>query len=95
MIVQSSPSRVTSVEVNVMSGYCSLSKKSPERRWSSRCCWPVSMLLATMLISTLELAGLAVSTCAVPVNSLKEPRTVATIAWRALKPSRVCAGSMV
>ena len=95
VMVHSSPSRVTPVLVKVMSGYCSLSKKSPERRWSSRCCWPVLMLLATMLTSTLELAGVAVSTWAVPVNSLNWPRTVATIAWRALKPRRLCAGSMV
>ena len=39
--------------------------------------------------------GSAVSTWAVPLNSLNWPRTLVTIAWRATKPRRVWAGSMV
>ena len=52
VIVQSSPSRATEVEMKVMSGNCSVSKKSPESRWPSRCSLPVLMLLATMVTST-------------------------------------------
>ena len=43
----------------------------------------------------MESAGLAVSMWAVPCHSSNEPRTLVTIAWRATKPSRLWAGSMV
>jgi hypothetical protein len=35
------------------------------------------------------------ATTAVPVKSLNEPRTFVTIAWRALKPTRLCVGSIL
>ena len=45
--------------------------------------------------STREFAGFVPSSTAVPVNSLNAPRTLVTMACRATKPIRVCAGSRV
>ncbi len=53
------------------------------------------MLPAWMVSSTFEAAGFAESTWAVPAKSVNWPRTVVTIACRALKPRRVWVGSMV
>ena len=39
---------------NRISGKCSTSKKSADRRWSSRWALPVSMLEASMVASTVE-----------------------------------------
>ncbi len=47
-----------------------------------------------MVSSAVELAGLAPSMVKEPVNSPKVPRTLATMAWRALKARLVWAGSM-
>ena len=51
---QSSPSRSTLVEVKVMVGNFSASKKSPERRWPSRSSERVSMLAVWMVTLTDE-----------------------------------------
>ena len=48
-----------------------------------------------MATSTLEALRSSPSTIAAPSNSLNEPRTLVTIAWRATKPIRVWVGSRV
>jgi len=48
-----------------------------------------------MVTSRLEADGFAPSMVAVPLTSLKAPRTLAIIAWRATKPIRECDGSSV
>ncbi len=53
------------------------------------------MLPAWITSSADEAAGSAASKCALPSNSLNWPRTVVTIAWRAEKPTRLCAASIV
>src|SRR6478752_789965 len=68
---QSSPSRSTLVEEKVISLLLSASKKSADLRCPSRSATPVSMLAVWMVSETVELAGLAASTCAVPENSVK------------------------
>ena len=85
----------TLVETKVISGLASASKKSPETRWPSRSGLPVSMLAVLMVTFAHDLLGSAASMWAVPSKSLKAPRTVETIACRALKPIRVWLGSMV
>jgi len=65
------------------------------RRCSSRWALRVSMLAASIVRRTLELAVLFPSTVAVPSNALNEPRTFVTIACRATKPIRVWVGSRV
>ena len=76
-------------------GYSCIARKSLPRRCSSRWALRVSMLAASIVTCTREFAGLAPSRVAVPSNSLNAPRTFVTIAWRATKPIRVCAGSRV
>src|SRR3954454_22730893 len=53
------------------------------------------MLSTFTVIATVEFAGLSPSIVVVPANSLNAPRTLVTMAWRATKPIRVCAGSRV
>ena len=57
----SSPVGVTAVDVNVISGYVSISKKSLLRRWPSRSVFPVSMLVAWIVTWRLDLAGFSAS----------------------------------
>jgi hypothetical protein len=83
------------VDTKVISGYSSIAKKSLLRRCASRSALPVSMLLALMVSRPLEFAGFAPSTWKVPSKSENDPRTLVTIACRALNPRRVCAGSSV
>src|SRR5215207_2278908 len=83
------------VETKVISGNVSISRKSLLRRWASRCSLRVSMLSALTVTVTDDLLGSSPSSCAVPSNSLKAPRTLVTIACRATNPIRVCAGSRV
>ena len=70
-----------------------MAKKSLLSRWPSRWALRVSMLAAVIVSCELEFVGLAASRVAVPANSLNEPRTLVTIAWRATKPMRVWVGS--
>ena len=72
-----------------------MARKSLLRRCSSRWALRVSMLAALIVTCARELAGLAPSSVAVPSNSLNAPRTLVTMAWRATKPIRECAGSRV
>ena len=83
------------MERKVQVGYCSTSKKSAERRWPSRSGLPVLIEPGVMVSAIEEADGLAVSTWAVPSNSPNWPRTLVTMAWRAVKPSREWEVSMV
>ena len=85
----------TPVEENVIRGYSFIARKSLPRRCSSRWALRVSMLAVSIVTCTREFAGLVPSSVPVPSNSLNAPRTLVTIAWRATKPIRVCAGSRV
>ena len=53
------------------------------------------MLATSMRILPREFDGSALSMCNSPVNERKEPRTLVTMAWRAMKPSRECTISTV
>ena len=61
----------------------SMSKKSLLRRWPSRSVLPVSMLRTLMTICALDCVGLRSSRWTLPSNSVNEPRTFVTMAWRA------------
>ena len=66
-MVQSSPSRLTSVETNVDLGVgLDVEEVGGLRRWPSRSALPVVTLAASMRELDREAAGLAVSTRAVP-----------------------------
>ena len=78
----------------VICGNVSMSKKSLLRRWPSRSALRVSMLAASMVSSRWLAAGFSASKYPVPVNSLNEPRTLVTMAWRATNPIRLWVGSM-
>ena len=71
-----------------------MSKKSLLLRWLSRSSLRVSMLAAWILSSRCEPAGRSASKYPLPSNSLNEPRTLVTMAWRATKPMRLCVGSI-
>ncbi len=53
------------------------------------------MLAAAISTDREESLGLEPSTVAVPVTSLKAPRTLVTIAWRVTKPIRLWLASRV
>ena len=72
-----------------------MSKKSLARRWPSRSALRVSMLATLMVSCRLELVGSSASKWPEPSNSLNEPRTLVTMAWRATNPIRLWVGSMV
>ncbi len=74
-------------------GWFSTSRKSPLFRCPSRCSLLVRTLAASISTSAEDFVGSAWSILITPEKTLKPPRTVATIACRAAKPSRVCAGS--
>ena len=74
----------------VISGKVATSKKSGERRWSSRCCQLVSTLAVLMLTATADAAGSAASYSTVPSKSSKTPRTVLIIMCLAAKPTLLC-----
>ena len=89
-----SPDSATEVALNVMSGYLAASKKSAERRWSSRFLTPVSMEAAATLI--VPVASPAAEITASPATWLKTPLTLTrphTLLVRSptedLAPSRV------
>ena len=64
------------------------------RRWSSRIDWLVSMLATLASASNVESSGFS-ATVKVPENSVKRPRTLVPIRWRATKPASAWAGSTV
>ncbi len=92
---KASPAWRAAVETNVMVGCSSIARKSLLRRCSSRWALRVSMLLAWIVTVAVERDGSLPSRTAVPSNSLKAPRTLVTIAWRATKPMRLWPGSRV
>ena len=65
---------MTEVALNVMSGYLPTSKKSAERRWSSRFFMPVSTDAAATVI--VPVASPAAEITAAPVTWLKTPLTL-------------------
>ena len=67
---------VTFVLLKVISGCCSASKKSAERRWPSRSFSLVSTLPVLTLNATDDCSGLASSNWMVPSRSEKLPRTL-------------------
>ena len=83
------------VELKVMSGYLSCSKKSPESRWPLRCSLRVSTLATFTVAVALLFSGFAPSMWISPSNSLKPPRTLVTMACRAMNPTELCATSKV
>ncbi len=94
-MTNSSPSCLTAVEAKVISLLTSTSKKSGLRRCASRSGDPVVTEASCTATCAVEPEGLAASMTTVPATSANEPRTLATIAWRATKPSREWLGSMV
>ena len=76
------------VLLKVRVGWFGTSKKSFVRRCSSRCSWLVWMLAAWTVTSTVEFS-IGSATVKVPVTSVKRPRTLVPIRWRATKPTSV------
>jgi hypothetical protein len=75
-----------------MTGLVSTSKKSLERRWSSRCFVPVSTDESWMVASARESAALSATTSE-PSNSRNTPRTL-LIRCRTVKEISEWVGSM-
>ncbi len=94
-MTNSSPSCFTPVEANVISLFTSTSKKSALRRCASRSGDPVLTEASCTATEAVEPLGLAASMTMVPATSSNAPRTLVTMAWRAMKPRRVWLGSMV
>jgi hypothetical protein len=69
------PLALIDVLLKVIVGWLATSKKSAERRCWSRRCSLVSMLVAWIVNSTVELSGLARSTWIVPAKSVNLPLT--------------------
>jgi hypothetical protein len=65
---------------NVISGHFSTSKKSALRRWSSRCWFRVSTLAVLSTTVAWDLVMSSTSAWNDPSISLKDPRTVVTMA---------------
>jgi hypothetical protein len=63
------------VETKVISGYLSISKKSLDRRWSSRCWLPVS-IEAILTVAVARDAATSSATSTAPSNSRNTPRTL-------------------
>src|SRR5262245_15363613 len=72
------PRETTLLLLKLISGMLATSKKSGERRWSSRCWLSVSMLAVLILNSTDDASGFARSTWMAPSKSPKRPRTLLT-----------------
>src|SRR5436309_526108 len=84
---------ITCLLLKVIYGECSTSKKSAERKCSSRCTLCVLTLAASIWMSALERVRSCSSNSTVPLNSSNCPRTVATIICRPVKPMCVCPAS--
>ena len=89
MSARSEPLGSTDVLRKVIAGHVAASKKSGERRWSSRCCQLVVTVAVWMATTTLDAAGFASSYSMVPSKSSKLPRTVLIIMCLAEKPTRL------
>ena len=72
--------------MKVMCGWFSMSKKSALFRWASRWSSPVVTELRSTLASTVDCSGSS-AMVTVPVKSVKRPRTLLIMRWRALKPT--------
>jgi hypothetical protein len=72
------------VLVKVICGVSAALKKSPERRWSSRCWVPVLIEASWMVALATEAPGSSATTT-LPSNSSNLPRTL-LIRWRTVKP---------
>ena len=83
------PLGVTAVETKVISGYCSTSKKSAERRWPSRCSTPVLSEAAAIVNEPVAAVGFSGSSCRLPDTVPNLPRTVVTIMCLAAKITSV------
>ena len=78
----------------VMDGYFAASKKSEDRRCSSRRGSPVISVVTSMLALTEESFGSSPASTMVPESPVKRPLTVDTIMWRTPNSTRLCAGSI-
>jgi hypothetical protein len=77
-----------------MVGYCSTSKKSAERRCSSRFTSPLCTDAAGMVASTCDCDRSSAITTVPPVSE-NLPRTLLTIRWRPVNDTPAWPGSMV
>ena len=82
------------VDVNVIVGCSSMSKKSLVRRWPSRPSSPVSIDAICTVAVTVDASGSSAVTMSA-VKSPKRPRTLDTIMWRTVKPTVLWAASRV
>src|SRR6266511_1155421 len=67
---------ITFKSTKVMVGYFAVSKKSGDLRWPSRSATRVSRLFTSIVTSTVDFAGSASSSCAMPAYFVNSPRTV-------------------
>jgi hypothetical protein len=77
-----------------MVGWVVISRKSAERRWSSRWGLLVSMEVRSIVAVTVEASGSEARTIS-PSKRVKWPRTLLTIMWRAVKATSEWTGSIV
>src|SRR5690349_4538936 len=81
------------VDLKLIAGNLATSKKSPDRRWLSRCSTPVSTLLASM-VAVISVSRPSAPVSAVAVNWRKRPFTVAMPRCLTLNSTWVWAASM-
>ena len=79
---------------NVIDGYFATSKKSGERRCSSRCGSPVIRVVTSIAALTEEYFGSSPASMMVPEIPPNRPLTFETIMCRMLNSVRLWAGSM-
>ncbi len=82
------------VDVNVIVGCSSMSKKSFVRRWPSRPSSPVSIDAICTVAVSVDSSGFSAVTMSA-LKSPKRPRTFDTIMWRTVKPTELWAVSNV
>jgi hypothetical protein len=87
------PAWRTDVDRNVASGKRSTSKKSGDRRWSSRSCAPELTLAMPIVTSTTLSAGRSARRTT-PRTSVKRPRTFVIMKWRPMKATSAWPGSI-
>src|SRR5579863_291019 len=88
-----SPLRSTFVDLNVIWGYFSASKKSALFRCPSRCASPVLIVEMSIEASTVDKVESARCSVRVPTRPEKDPFTLEIIMWRTLNSAEEWAGS--
>src|SRR5829696_5991277 len=91
--VPEAPRHETADDRYLASGCVSTSKRSAERRWSSRWRSPDETDAMSIVTSSRESSGRS-TTVTSPVTPVKRPRTLVSMKWRPTKATSACPGSI-